>query len=265
MGLVRGGPVQTGPAQTGPALILVEDSDHDLGVARAFSEDFSTRVLPFWAEFVTWCARRMQAPQGHPYGFGADEVPSLYDFRGGRSVEGDAPMKRLAGLIAAAMVSVACFASQTEARVVAILFDTSGSMESIYRLPAFGMQLLAGTLDGRAGADRLLTLNFDTYANEGYSFEALGPANLPHLPPVLREAVRTYEISSQATHQSALDGIGADFRAEDANRGTPYGPIEIILGEAARAARPGEEVVIVVISDGEYNDDALAGGHAKPS
>lgn len=172
-------------------------------------------------------------------------------------------MKRLAGLIAAAMVSVACFASQTEARVVAILFDTSGSMESIYRLPAFGMQLLAGTLDGRAGADRLLTLNFDTYANEGYSFEALGPANLPHLPPVLREAVRTYEISSQATHQDALDGIGADFRAEDPNRGTPYGPIEIILGEAARAARPGEEVVIVVISDGEYNDDALAGGHAK--
>lgn len=86
LGLVRGGPVQTGPAQTGPALILVEDSDHDLGVARAFSEDFSTRVLPFWAEFVTWCARRMQAPQGHPYGFGADEVPSLYDFPGAAEV-----------------------------------------------------------------------------------------------------------------------------------------------------------------------------------
>ena len=42
-----------------------------------------------------------------------------------------------------------------EAKLVAVVFDTSGSMEQRYQLPGFGMKLLAATIDGRVGFDRL--------------------------------------------------------------------------------------------------------------
>ncbi len=149
------------------------------------------------------------------------------------------------------------------AKVVAILFDTSGSMNDIYRLPAFGMQLLAGTVDGRAGADRLLTLTFDAYADQFVPFEALGPQALGRLPQALTGAVRRHAPTGQGDHQAMIDRLRADFRVADARRGTPYGPIEIILDAAAREAAPGEEVVVIVISDGEYNDEALNNGQAR--
>ena len=61
-------------------LMLIEDSDHDLGVARAFSNAFDSRVLPFWQEYLDWCAARPVGAPGHPYGFGTGDVPDVFDF-----------------------------------------------------------------------------------------------------------------------------------------------------------------------------------------
>jgi hypothetical protein len=61
-------------------LLLVEDADHDLGVAKAFSDAFDTRVLPFWRDYLTWCAETATAENGHPYAFGTTEVPDIFDF-----------------------------------------------------------------------------------------------------------------------------------------------------------------------------------------
>ncbi len=62
------------------SLMLIEDSDHDLGVAKAFSDAFDTRVLPFWQSYLAWCATLAENRPGHPYAFGADAVPAVFDF-----------------------------------------------------------------------------------------------------------------------------------------------------------------------------------------
>lgn len=172
-------------------------------------------------------------------------------------------MTRLILFLAACLIALLPMSGVARAKVVAIVFDTSGSMSDIYRLPAFGMQLLTGTVDGRAGADRVLTLTFEAYATNFVPFEDLGPAQIGRLPRVLTSAVQRHTITGLSDHQRAIDFARSDFRVRSSGRGTPYGPIEVMLDAAAREARPGEEVVLVVISDGEYNDSALANGAGK--
>ncbi len=172
-------------------------------------------------------------------------------------------MTRLILFFAAWLIALLPFAGLARAKVVAIVFDTSGSMSDIYRLPAFGMQMLAGTVDGRAGADRLLTLTFEAYAENFVPFESLGPAGVARLPRVLTGAVQRHSITGATDHQRVVDFTRSDFRVRSPGRGTPYGPIEVMLDAAAKEARPGEEVVLVVISDGEYNDSALANGAGR--
>lgn len=166
-------------------------------------------------------------------------------------------------LLAAALVIFLTWLHPASAKVVAIVFDTSGSMENRYNLPAFGMQLLAGTIDGRAGADRLMTLTFDAYARNYVPFAQLGSQTVPLLPAQLRQAIRTYAITSEATHQSAVDGVRRDFRSVQ-DLGTPYGPIEVMLDALSREARQGEETVFIVISDGAYgSEDGFDAGGAR--
>ena len=44
------------------------------------------------------------------------------------------------------------------AKVVGVVFDDSGSMSGQIQLPAFGVQLLLSSLDGRDGKDRVFTV-----------------------------------------------------------------------------------------------------------
>jgi len=77
----------TAEAQEAPArpnLLLVEDSDHDLGVARAFSQSFD-HIRQIWEEYLDHCAARPQAPE-HPYAFGSPEIPDVYDFASAASI-----------------------------------------------------------------------------------------------------------------------------------------------------------------------------------
>jgi hypothetical protein len=62
------------------SLFLVEDSDHDLGVATAFAAQFRERVLPFWADYLQWCDKEPVKGATHPYGFGTGEIPQTFDF-----------------------------------------------------------------------------------------------------------------------------------------------------------------------------------------
>jgi hypothetical protein len=65
-------------------LAIIEDSDHDLGVARFFNEDYE-KVLATWRDYLGHYARRWDDRGTHDYAFGANERPQCYDF--GRAYE----------------------------------------------------------------------------------------------------------------------------------------------------------------------------------
>jgi hypothetical protein len=68
------------PPKTRLGLMLVEDSDHDLGVARAFAARFTKQVLPFWVDYLDWCCKQDPGSGTHPYAFGTKELPDLFRF-----------------------------------------------------------------------------------------------------------------------------------------------------------------------------------------
>jgi hypothetical protein len=154
-------------------------------------------------------------------------------------------------------------ASPAEARLVAILFDTSGSMTNRYRLPSFGARLLAATINGTAGFDRLLAMNFTSYAERyGGAF----PADwiLDEYAGRYSGDLLLFEITNDSAHQQMIATLDRAFRSVR-DQGTPYGPLEVMLDRIAReveAAPGGEEVILVVVSDGAYHDqsDDFTGG-----
>lgn len=66
-------------------LYIVEDSDHDLGVVRAISEDWK-RVLELWLEFLTYCENYARNNGEFFYKFGTTAVPDCFDFAGAREI-----------------------------------------------------------------------------------------------------------------------------------------------------------------------------------
>ena len=71
-------------------LFIVEDSDHDLGVAKALSDDNTfVSVVQFWRDFVAHCAANSSDTSKAAYAFGADQIASCYDFDGALSILDD--------------------------------------------------------------------------------------------------------------------------------------------------------------------------------
>jgi hypothetical protein len=60
-------------------LALIEDCDHDLGIARFLNEDYED-VLAIWRDYLAHYARRAERPGQFDYAFGAPERPRCYDF-----------------------------------------------------------------------------------------------------------------------------------------------------------------------------------------
>ncbi|MEM9755639.1 MAG: hypothetical protein AAF914_06585, partial [Pseudomonadota bacterium] len=65
--------------QTRLTLAVIEDSDHDLGVARYLNEH-TGEVLRLWSDYLRHYAQEPVGTPGHDYGFGAAVAPSCYDF-----------------------------------------------------------------------------------------------------------------------------------------------------------------------------------------
>lgn len=157
-------------------------------------------------------------------------------------------------------------AAPVQARLVAILFDSSVSMNNRYRLPSFGARLLAATINGTAGFDRVLAMNFNSYvANYGVFWPDDGI--LADYAGRRSGDLLLFDITNDGAHQQMIDTLERTFRSNA--RATPYGPLEVMLDRIAREveARPdGEEVIFVVVSDGVYHDqtDDFTGGVMEP-
>lgn len=119
-----------------------------------------------------------------------------------------------------------------DARVVAILFDDSGSMAGRRQLPAFAAQLLVSTLDGRPGEDRAIAGRMSQLIELGRPFEEIA-------------------IGTTAAQQASIDAIARDWPA-DSKLGTPFEQMGILLEEIANIRRPDEEAFLIVITDGEF-------------
>lgn len=153
-----------------------------------------------------------------------------------------------------ALIWVSISALSADARIVAILFDTSGSMNERYNLPSFGARLLAGTIDGRAGFDRLLVMNFNHYAQTYGGEFPIPPILLQYAGPDAGQ-LQDITITNGVQHQDVVEALRGTFASADV--GTPYGPLEVMLDRIVRevaASQDDEEVVFVVVSDGSYHD-----------
>lgn len=152
-----------------------------------------------------------------------------------------------------------------QAKIVAVLFDTSGSMDNRYQLPSFGARMLAATIDGRAGFDRLLIMNFNEYYTRWGSTipgvdASMSAGSAPSIDDIIAtlpaNTIRDMSVTSQADHQALMDRLSRSFQY-GASTGTPYGPIEVMLKKLEAEVTPGEEVVFVLVTDGGYNNENL--------
>lgn len=145
----------------------------------------------------------------------------------------------LFGLLWAALAFIAAGEARA-GKLIGVVFDDSGSMKPSYNLPLLGLQMLASTLDGRPGEDRLLVTRFGWHHG---SVDARRGSLIAH-------NVHETPLSPQAELQATI----ADFRnwRISPSTGTPYEPLDLMLEALVQQARSGQEVHFVVISDGEF-------------
>lgn len=132
-----------------------------------------------------------------------------------------------------------------EARVIAILFDDSGSMGGKDNLPAFGAQLLASTLDGRNGEDKLITARMSD-ARQGMA------------------GIVQHRIGTVEQHRRTIGTIrnwGAIRRS-----GTPHVQIEFLLRRIAAMQAENEEAFLIILTDGAFLErDRQSGQRILPT
>lgn len=64
-------------------LFVLEDSDHDIGVAKAlFQSDVFGNVLVFWRDYVAHCVDNAEDTENAAYAFGSGRIALCYDFEG---------------------------------------------------------------------------------------------------------------------------------------------------------------------------------------
>jgi hypothetical protein len=177
-------------------------------------------------------------------------------------------MNRWLGIALHCLRLVAVFvllsASPVVARSVFVVYDTSGSMQDRRYLPAFGTAMLAATLDGRPGRDRLYVMSFADYRSAlgeigAVDGIALSPENVRKVmgqlprPPYRQETMTDRTLQARAV-------ADMNKRLVQLRGGTPYGPIEAMLDAIAQLTTEGEEAHLIVVTDGEFNPE----GRPKP-
>lgn len=182
-----------------------------------------------------------------------------------------------AATILARLLCVAILLAFTPAnaagRVVGILFDDSGSMSGRLNLPAFGAQLLVSSLDGVVGQDSLFTVRLSTFEKEVLKGNSkvgrIARGQKTFSPDYIRSLLesqteglpRKEEIQTLQAQQKTIDSIREQWPVPV--NATPYEPLEILLEQLARAARPDQNVFLIVVTDGEFDRDKLAGPDAS--
>lgn len=143
-------------------------------------------------------------------------------------------------------------AAQAQEKLVAIVFDTSGSMEGRFELPSFGIRLLSATLDGRAGFDRLYSIDFTGFTKncQSSSPHTPGPSLLSQLNCRSSDLINRFSITNSNSHTDALNILQQSYLPKA--RSTPYAPLEIMLDAISREVKEGEEVILIVVTDGAY-------------
>ena len=84
----RGRRAQGDVSATRPALmsiLLIEDSDHDLGVAQSFFEQ-KDRIFRLWRDFLRNCNAQSGSPEETGYDFGSGQLSSVFDFKGAQKL-----------------------------------------------------------------------------------------------------------------------------------------------------------------------------------
>ncbi|MDD2867261.1 vWA domain-containing protein [Neomegalonema sp.] len=123
------------------------------------------------------------------------------------------------------MIAAVFAAPPVEARVVAVVFDDSGSMEDQTNFPAFGVQMLLSTLELEAGRDRLLLTRLNKGATP-FSGDLGSALNI-----VRDEWGRQWEGS------------------------TPFKAIEATLRRIAEEKEENEEAFLIIFTDGVFDEN----------
>lgn len=168
-----------------------------------------------------------------------------------------APVLRLAFALCLSL----CLGLQASAKVVGIVFDDSGSMDGQIQLPAFGVQLLLSSLDGRDGKDRVFTVQMSKLISAyRLSYVQNGPNPLGNInadtvaawaDSVTPRAYQQQEMTTHAQQQKAINSIARDWPKPAG--GTPYEVVELMLHTITSELKPEEDGYLVILTDGEFS------------
>jgi hypothetical protein len=164
-------------------------------------------------------------------------------------------MTRLRRWLLALVLCAAGIGPADAGKLVGVVFDDSGSMAKSYNLPLLGLQMLAATLNGSIGGDRLLISRLD--------WDEHPPAAVTN---GTRITDRVSEIAlgpDETTLQGTVDAF-AGWTIPSTGR-TPYRPIEEMLSTLSAQATTGQEVHLIVFTDGFFidPDSVLNGAEAR--
>lgn len=137
----------------------------------------------------------------------------------------------------------------TGRKVVGIIYDDSGSMKGRIQLPAFAAQILVSSLD--PAHDRLFTLRLANYIAAARSLpvnaQTMRTLRLRHIPDVPRD-----EFGGGTQPGSVVDTIRREWSIPRSD--TPYGAVELMLETLAAETGPGDEVHLIILTDGMFDN-----------
>ena len=180
-------------------------------------------------------------------------------------------LKAVLLIVALLIVATPADAQVNRSKTVAVLFDTSGSMMQRDELPSFGARMLAATIDGNVGFDRMLIMNFNeyykTYKNTVPGVDAsMKSGRAPTVDEIIAgipNAVQSIVVTNASEHQQLMSRLERYFKP-DSDTSTPYGPIEVMLKRIETDISAGEEVIFVLVSDGGHNSGVFNNGQMVP-
>jgi hypothetical protein len=151
-------------------------------------------------------------------------------------------------LLAVAMLLFLSWLAPADARIVALLYDDSGSMARKDNLPSFGAQLLVSTLDGRTGEDKLLTAVMSHLLRSGD----------------LEGSITEENISATDLQRQLIGRISGSWKAIN-NSGTPHNQIEGLIRRIATLQADGEEAFLIILTDGSFSETSGNGDRLLPT
>ena len=134
----------------------------------------------------------------------------------------------------------------SQARVVALLYDDSGSMADKQRLANFSAQLLTSTLDGRENEDKYFTAKMDDFT------KIAREKNFEITLDDIKNSVKPSNISNETQIQNRINEIRTDWLAVGQN--TPHHQITGLIDRIVENQASGEEAYLIILTDGEMSE-----------